>query len=182
MKNAFYFLLSVLLFSTCGDDDINIDPYDAELALEIVTGLQTRDINGAPIGALGNPNAFSGEVDIYPNPAIGSANIQYFGGLNLQVKQYWIFAAPQNTDYADINYQTLLSNETYSADEVSDLNIVQTNTVNLSAFAIDLSAFAAGYYRIFYLMSDDRLLWDNIYVDPSAATPALLLNDITGDW
>lgn len=170
-----------MLASACGDDDISVDPYDAELNIEIVTGLQARDANAAPIGAFGNPNTFSGELDIYPNPSTSTVNVQYFGGSNLQVKQYWIFAAAQNTDYTGINYLSLLDNETYSADEVSDLNTVQTNTVNQSAFALDVSSFTPGYYRIFYLMSDETLFWDNIYVDP-AASPGSILDDIAGDW
>ena len=181
MKQLAFLLLLAILFSTCQSDD-DTDPFNEELAIDIVTGLQTRDINGAPIGALGNPNTLSGEVDFYPNPALGSANIQYFGGNNLQVTQYWIIPGERNTDYADINYGSLLRNDTYSADEVSDLNSVQTNLVNLSAFAVLLDDLTPGYYRIFYLMSDGTLLWDNIYVDPSASSPDDLRNEVSMDW
>ena len=182
MKHLFLLLTFALLFATCQDDEMVVDPYTQELALEIVTGLQTRDFNAAPVGSLGNPNTFSGEVDIYPVPAINTANIQYFGGANLQVRQYWIFAASATTDYADINFQQELSNDTYSADEVSDLNIIQTNTVNQSAFAIDVSDFSPGYYRIFYLISDETLLWDNLYVDPNAGDFFTLLSTVSADW
>ncbi|MEL6656641.1 MAG: hypothetical protein AAFP77_03085 [Bacteroidota bacterium] len=181
MKHLSFLLCLVLCLAACKDDD-TVEPGTTELSLDIVTGLQARDINGAPIGQLGNPNTLPGEVDIFPNPALGSANIQYFGGASLQVVQYWIFPADQNTDFANVNFSTLLNNDTYSADEISDLNVTQTNLVNLSAFAITLDDFSAGYYRIFYLMSDETLLWDNIYVDPSAGSPSDLLNQVTEDW
>lgn len=182
MKHLLLLLTFALLFSTCQDDEMVVDPYTQELALEIVTGLQTRDANGAPVGTLGNPNVFSERVDIFPVPAINTVNVQYFGSSNLQVKQYWIFAANATTDYADINYQQELGNGVYSPDEVSNLNIVQTNIVNQSAFALDLSGFTPGYYRIFYLMSNDQLNWDNIYVDPNATDFSSLLNTVSADW
>lgn len=182
MKNLFPLFIFVLLFAACVDDEVVVDPYDAELQLEIVTGIQARDSNGAPLGIYGNPNTFSGEVDIYPNPMIGQANIQFFGGSGLEVKQYWIFAADKNTEYADINYGTLLDNATYSPDEVSDLPITQTNTVNQGAFAIIVDNFTSGYYRIFYLMSDNSLFWDNIYVDPTASNLATLTSEVSDDF
>ena len=182
MKQLTLLLILATLFSTCGDDDDTVDPYNAELALEIVTGIQLRDANAAPIGQLGNPNTRAEEVDIYPNPALGVANILYFGGASLQVQQYWIFAADPTTEYANVDYQTVLANDTYSADEVSDLNVVQTNVVNQSSFAVNLEDLTAGYYRIFYLMSNGTLLWDNLYVDPNGDSPELLVNEIAGDW
>ncbi len=181
MKKLIFLLSLTLCFAACKDDD-TLDPFTADLALDIDTGLQTRDINGAPIGQLGNPNTLAGEVDIFTNTAIRSANIQYFGSANLQIQQYWIFPAEPRTDYADINFSTLLSNDTYSADEVSDLNVTQTNLVNLSAIAVTLDDFTPGYYRIFYLMSDETLLWDNLYIDPSASSPNDLRNQISNDW
>lgn len=182
MKNLFLLLVCVACFAACPKDDEVVDPYTQELALDIVTGLQARDSNGAPAGLYGNPNVFSGEVDVYPNPALAQANVQYFGGSGLDVQQYWIIAATQNTDYAGINYDMLLRNDTYSADEVSTLNTVQTNVVGAAAFAIDFSGFTPGYYRIFYLMSDETLLWDNLYIDPNAGSPMTLLNQVAGDW
>jgi hypothetical protein len=178
MKNLFPLFLLVLLFAACEDDEtMTPDPYEAELQLEIVTGINVRDTNGSPIGSYGNPNVFSGEVDFYPNPAIGQANVIYFGGSGLSVKQYWIFSATKNTEYADIDYNILLNNATYSPDEVAALTVVQTNTVNLSNFALNVDNFTPGYYRIFYLMSDNTLLWDNIYVDPTATD----LNQLTSE-
>lgn len=182
MKHLFLLFSFVLVLSTCGDDEMVIDPYTQELALDIVTGLQTRDANAAPVGMLGNPNVFSGQVDTYPVPAINTVNVQYFGGSNLQIMQYWIFAANATTEYADINYQQLLGNGVYSPDEVSELNILQTSTVNLSSFALDLSDLDPGYYRIFYLLSNEQLLWDNLYIDPSATDFSTLLSTVSADW
>ena len=182
MRKLFFPLCCALLLVACGDDDITRDPYAEELNLEIVTGLQCRDANGAPVSTLGNPNVRSGEVDIFPNPSNGDVLVQYFGGASLQVRQYWVFAAEQNTDYAAIDYQAVLTGSTYSADEVSDLNSVQTNIVNQSAFALDLSNLMPGYYRIFYLMGDETLLWDNLYVDPSATDFFSLLSTVNEDW
>ena len=182
MKKLFYLLPFVLLLAACRNDDDAPNPFDNELALEIVTGLQARDANAAPVGQFGNPNTFTGEVDAFPNPAIGELRVQYYGANNLQVKQYWIFAAPQNTDYADVDYGLLLANNTYSPDEVSDLTIEQTNTVNLSSFILNTDTFSPGYFRIFYLMSDETLLWDNIYVDPSATDYFSLLSEVSSQW
>lgn len=182
IKTLFPLFIFALCFASCGDDEVVIDPYDAELQLEIVTGLQARDSNGAPVGSYGNPNTFSGEIDIYPNPMIDQANIQYFGGAGLEVKQYWIFAADKDAGYADINYSVLLDNATYSPDEVSNLTITQTNTVNQGAFAINVDSFSPGYYRIFYLMSDNTLFWDNIYVDPTASNLTVLASEVSDDF
>ncbi|WP_367391363.1 hypothetical protein [Lewinella sp. LCG006] len=183
MKNLFPLLLLVLLFSTCQDDEaVTPDPYDEELQLEIVTGINVRDVNAAPLGSYGNPNVFSGEVDFYPNPALGQANVIYFGAAGLNVKQYWIFAASVDTSYADINYNLLLDNATYSPDEVAALNVVQTNTVNQQGFALNLEGFTPGYYRIFYLMSDNTLYWDNIYVDPTASDQLNLTSELSDDF
>jgi hypothetical protein len=182
MKNLFSFFLVVLLFAACNDDDTMPDPYDAELQLEIVTGINVRDINAAPLGSYGNPNIFSGEVDFYPNPAIGQANVIYFGAAGLSVQQYWIFAAAKNTEYADIDYNMLLNNATYSPDEVAALNVVQTNTVNQPSFALILDGLTPGYYRIFYLMNNNTLFWDNIYVDPTASNQLTLASELSDDF
>lgn len=182
MKKLFPLLLLVLFFATCDDDEMPVDPYTQELRIDLVTGLQVRDVNAVPLAIYGNPNTFPGQVDFYPNPAIGQANIQYYGGAGLQVRQYWIFPAEKNTDYAAIDYNILLNNSTYSPDDVAARNVVATDLVNLPAFALNLDNLAPGYYRIFYLMSDNTLYWDNIYVDPSASNLEVLANEVGDDF
>ena len=182
MKNLFPLLLLVLLFVACQDDDTTPDPYEAELQLGIVTGINVRDVNAVPLGSYGNPNVFSGEIDFYPNPSSGQANVIYFGGVGLTVRQYWIFAATKSTEYADINYNQLLNNATYSPDEVAALTVVQTNTVNQGSFALILDGFTPGYYRIFYLMNNNTLYWDNIYVDPTATDLGQLTSELSDDF
>ena len=184
MKKLFLLLFPVFTFFACGDDDccLSPDPYTEELRINVVTGLQARDVNAAPIGVYGNPNTFAGEVDVYPNPTINQVNVQYFGGAGLAVKQYWIFPADKTTDYADVDYAALLGNATYAPDDVFALDNVFTDEVNAGAFFLNLDMLTAGYYRIFYLMSDETLLWDNLYVDPAANDLSALVSLVSEDF
>lgn len=183
LTNKYFFTLLALtlLFTACPDDDeptFNLEP---ALNASIVTGLQARDINGAPIGQFGNPNVLNSTIEVFPNPALGEIAVQQTANEGLAIKQFWLISAQLDTTFADINYGQLLSSELYSVDELSADAIISDSPA-ANSFAIATSGLSGGYYRIFYQLANDQLFWDNIYIDPGAANLTVLLERIQNDW
>ncbi|MEM1214520.1 MAG: hypothetical protein AAGJ82_02460 [Bacteroidota bacterium] len=186
MKQPFYLLiLMALLFTACPDDE---EPHNDqfltdELDLEIVTGLNAYRIDGSPDGTYGNPNTFNDPVAVYPNPAISEVQIIYTADPALTITDVWMVAGTPFDEFGDVDYDQLLTDGLYTADEIAaqalELNIGMPNATQ---FNLSLNGIEAGYYRIFIRTSDERLYWENLYIDPDGDTPMSIWDAIASDW
>jgi hypothetical protein len=183
MKN--YFLLLILFsafFYACPDDPQEELPdiFENEFQIDIVTGINARDFNGAPIGVYGNPNTSFGLVEAYPNPAIDALAVQYIGQ-DRTITNCWLFPATRDTTYADVDYSIYLD-QNYLDEEINAQLELETYFPNSSSFFIELEGLPTGYYRIFYDLDTGERLWDNLYIDPSASAFNELIDEVSGDW
>lgn len=186
MKQLFLALLALcFLLTACPDDDELPTTVDDALAVNIVTGLNAVDSNGAPVGTFENPNTFAGEVAVFPNPATTVAIVQYTGqatGNAAIIDRCWIFTASRDTTFASFNFTLGLNSETYTMQNLDTLSGVANITLGVGTATLNLSNFTAGYYRIFYQMGNGERFWDNLYIDPTATDPNALWNVVAGDW
>jgi hypothetical protein len=125
------------------------------------------DDNGNSIGRWKSPNNNSGEIRIFPNPSNGITSI-----FSLQkVVRIWLIPADCVTDNETADIPGLSASLTY---EITELESSQIRDIPLPNFnmqiALNLSDVAAGFYRIFFELESGALFWENLYVDPMAAS------------
>ena len=58
----------------------------------------------------------------------------------------------------------MLTNTTYSIEEVSEASLISFNNLSSNNITLNLEGYNTGYYRVF-IKTDSNLYWDNIYID-----------------
>lgn len=183
MKNYLLLLFSfTIFFLACPNDPEDEFPMEMDdpFDINIVTGIQLRDINANPIGAFGNPNVSTEQsVAAFPNPAGNALFVQVFEQ-DKTVTSCWLFPATTDTSFADVDYDNYLDG--YTIAEIEDRTDLETFLPDAASFQLDLSGLSPGYYRIFYDLDTGERRWDNLYIDPTASDLNAVLEDVIGDW
>ena len=175
MKNILLLLLLGFCFAGCNEDEVQTTA--SATSLEIVTGIFLRDVNGQPLGKLGNPNVKQDGTSFSPNPAEG----QVFIFSDTAISTVWIVPANKNTNFPNENFSVLLENVQYEEAELNSKSIRSFTTNGSTIFALRIDDFPTGYYRIFYLLENGNLLWDNIYIYKDEPFSDIL-NRLNDDW
>ena len=168
MKSTLFLIsiLSTLLLFSCNDDDNNNpEPPTAYQELGFVTGLDLFDVNGEAIGRYKDPNHKPGEVSVFPIPNNGVFSIFSL----MQVDRLWLIPAECAIDTLNMDIFELSQSLTYEVAEIENAQIKDLNTASLGMqFQLDFSDVDAGYYRLFYQMTNEELFWQNMFIDPDA--------------
>ena len=175
------FIIAVInLLASC--EAIEAEPSmneDDWLNVNIVTGVRMNDLNGSPIGQVGNPNIKNDDFTIFPNPA---QNVISLIGQN-NVAEIFISPASKLDSFRNVNFDEELADIEYSVEE-----IVTPTTFRLSFDSViqvvnlNISDFPTGYYRIFINENQgDEFQWENIYIDNENTYPALI-DSLVADW
>ena len=168
MEKLFFILITFigLLFFNCKNNE-NPDP-QPQISYEdinIITGLDFFDDNGNPIGRWKSPNHNPGNVATFPNPNIGIVSLYS----QQKIVQIWLIPADCFNDTATNDIPTLSQNLDYGIVEIEEISIKNipvpdfNNQINL-----DFSDIATGFYKLFYQLETEEILWQNLYVDPSS--------------
>lgn len=165
-QTLFYTLLLIfpIFFLSCTDDPID-EPGIDKLDVDLLTGLQFRDLNGELIGKVGNLNTKNLEATFYPNPVEDIFSI--FSTQEIQT--IWLAPAVVSMDFQEVDYFSELTNLDYSRDEVEQIQIRTIDAAGNNTITIDVGDITAGYYRVFYEFNSGQIGWDNIYIDPNTA-------------
>ena len=167
--------LVFLLAISCNEDGELINPFKGAKAIDIITGLVFKDANGQLVGTVGNPNIKSGSTLLFPNPANNVLSIQS----NQQIEQLWFLRANKNTNFEDVNFSEAFESEEFNPSELeskSELSVTKTG-MNIS---VSTSLLSSDYYRVFFLLEDSSIVWDNLYIDrvnPFEKSIDLLIQD-----
>lgn len=169
MRKTILFLSILFLINlmSCKSDDTHNDPIDESIyqELEIITGLDFFDENGAAIGRWKSPNHNPGEVTTYPNPNTGNA----FAYSPNKIVRIWLIPSSCATDSTTTDIPSLSQDLTYT---ISQLENAQVKDISLIDFnnsaALNFNDVSVGFYKIFYELENEDLFWQNLYIDPSA--------------
>ncbi len=175
---TFILILSILFTLSCEDNssDTPNSETPSHEALDIVTGINLRDANGSPIGQIGNPNVYTPNIFIFPNPAVDVLTISSQSNL----EEIWILPATKNTDFEDTDFEALTPTFTYLESDLAQAEIMN-NQINSNLVQINLAQLEKGYYRVFYKHNDGTLKWDNIYTDKTA-NECCLVQTLIDEW
>lgn len=170
MKKAPFLFTAIFLISlfSCKDDDTHNDPTDETTYkdLDIVTGLDFFDDNGAAIGRWKSPNHNPGEISTYPIPNNGNLFV-----FSLEtIVHIWLIPATCQTDSITFDIPTLSKNLNYT---ITELENAQVKDIPLTDFnnqvALNFDDVSAGFYKIFFELENGDLFWQNLYIDPAAS-------------
>ncbi len=128
--------------------------------MEIITGLQVRATNGVELQKFGNPNSKTGTIKGYPNPA----NTFLYGTGSDIVRRMWFVPGELEYDYHGVEFDVLYQNFVYPEADVQ-AEQVKFYTPNSYFFAVNVSDVPSGYYRVFYILDNGEMYWDNIFID-----------------
>lgn len=173
--NYLLLILSISLFSCPSSDEgngTNADDFD------LLTGIELRDQNGEGIGKAGNPNNRKDDIIFYPNPA---GNVGAVFSISTDIAQVWLIPALQNTDFQNTDFTNVLANTDYAIATLSAAAVLEVMPAG-NNFSLNLEGLAAGYYRIFYLKTDEQLAWDNIYIAPQTNDLNAVYLGILDEW
>lgn len=157
-----FLMVPVLAGCTKEEADYRLSGFD----IPVVTGFIFRDIEGTPQGNYGEPNVYLHEgedylssdyrLTVFPNPAYNMINVDIISPHPDTQKKLWItpavFASPNAGISSDIGMSNMILGGT---------PIIQYE--NSRQFAIDLSSFAEGYYRV-YVEADGLIFYDNLVI------------------
>ncbi len=180
MKHFLFVFILLSITLSCGnDDEMAKDPNPTVLFsdIDIVTGMQLRDENGSPIGAVGNPNINPQATAIYPNPGQGIVSVY---SPNSLVESIWILPGIQDTTFMDIDFANEINNINYTQSEIEALDILNID-INAAQVNLNLQELENGYYRVFYQLENGELKWDNIYINKEL-TGTDIVNELFEDW
>jgi len=144
--------------------------------IHIVTGLHLREHDGSSRGTLGNPNTKAGTIEAYPNPADDVLSVHSSD----TIQKVWITVGFQETGFQDTDFESLFQSLEH---QPADLEIFTAKIFNpaSSIFNLDVSDLPSGYRRIFYLMQDNTIRWDNLFIDHERPFPTSV-NQLIEDW
>lgn len=169
--------LMIVLFASCEEEKIDSE-LSHEVAYEkvdVVTGIQLRDQQGADIVVRGNPNEVRQGSAVYPNPYEDAFSIFSPQG----VESIWVVPSVKNTFYDDspTSLDSLLADYIYNIGDIEAVAVAgiltETDTTSFAnVFAADLGV---GFYRVFVEDTLGNVLSHNMYrVDDYEAA--------SGDW
>ncbi len=155
-------LLALFSFSNCGNDD-DAPPAKTFKDIDVVTGMNLYDVNGAAIGKWKDPNINPGDVSVFPNPCLG----ELFVNSQEKILRLWLIASQCKVGESDnIESQSLGINF-----EESELDASALRTFNTPNFQdvllLDFSDLPKGFYKLFYETEEAEIFWQNLYIDPT---------------
>lgn len=162
----FILLLTFFILSCSNDDDGGNNATD----IYIVTGLVAKSSNFSEGFLLGNPNTrmplnfTSTSIIAYPNPVINALSIELTQTEEVISDIYLIEAVSKKNSFQNVDFEELLTNTTYSIEEVSEASLISFNNLSSNNITLNLEGYNTGYYRVF-IKTDSNLYWDNIYID-----------------
>mgnify|MGYP001257696773 CR=1 FL=1 len=170
-------LTLAVLYSLAFQCDPGTGIYDTNARdMEIITGIQIRAGNSTELQKLGNPNSKTGGIMAYPNPV----NTQLRGLGSDIVRRIWFVPGVLEHDFQGVEFDVLYRDFVYpQADIESDM--IKFYTPNTPNFAINVTTVPSGYYRVFYLLDNGEMYWDNIYVDHEKPFQESV-DQLTADW
>ena len=169
MKKTLLLFTALLLISffSCKSDDTNDDPMIDPVypELDIVTGLDFFDENGAAIGRWKSPNHNPGEISTYPIPTNG---IAYVASPN-KIVRILLIPTTCATDSSTVDIPILSQDLTYT---IAELENIQIADIPLTDFnnqtTLDFSGVVTGFYKLFVELENGEWFWQNLYIDPAA--------------
>ncbi|GJM17787.1 MAG: hypothetical protein DHS20C13_31140 [Thermodesulfobacteriota bacterium] len=158
-------LLLIITYTACEDDDVMEPTLPSYIDIDVVTGLDLYDFNGAPIGRWKFPNNKPGDNHIFPNPCTDAVFV-----LSQQnIQKLWLVPASCFSDSTTMNIPELSGNLSFSISDIEDNQIKSFEIMGATGnnIALDLSDVAPGFYRLFIQLEDEEIYWENIYTDNS---------------
>lgn len=164
------FTLSIFLLMGCASESQSTNYQE----IDIVTGLNLFDENGAPLGRLALPNDKKGDAAVYPIPAIDVVFVEVQAG---SIDTIYIVPATCADDGVPQDVPLQLEDITYTRAELeaatgNDPAHIYSWQSGVQRTAIDVSAKLAGFHRVFMRKADGQLLWYNTYIDPNVTNYA----------
>lgn len=170
MKKTLLFFTAIVLFNlmSCESDDDETTQMDNPVyqELDIVTGLDFFDENGAAIGRWKSPNHNLGEISTYPIPNNGNVFIYSLD----KIVRVRLVAATCSTDSTTTDIPILSQDLTYTTTELENAQVkdIPLTDFNTQA-ALNFNDVPAGFYKLFFELENGDLFWQNLYIDPAAS-------------
>lgn len=162
-------LLSILL-TACEDGDNNMPSEETPplVAIPLVTGIALLDDNGSPIGLWNDPSDKRYEgLAIFPTPSRTVTTIQVFDVDSPAISSLWVVPATCNPDStaAQIDLSVTGIAETNEALDDVAVTSIRDDDSDLRSIRLNLEEVSAGFYRIYYRLTDNALFWNDTYID-----------------
>lgn len=157
------FLCIIALLAACGDaDEEDFDP----TRIDIVTGMQVVNTQGAAVEQWGNPNLPNvARATVFPKPATDVIRVE----TTSSIKHIWVISGFPTKRFVDTNFQQVFAQNSYDVEEVSANATRTLENLNQTIVDVNLDGLSQGYYRMFIQFQDDSLTWDNFYVAGSGS-------------
>jgi len=161
MKKVLIAMSLLFVLGCSGDDDGANNGLSTIEEIRLVTGISLRSgVNELSI-VLGNPNAKSPNLIIFPNPVIDVFSIQSFG-LGSISKVVLVKGNTQKIRQ-DVNFAEALEDVTYDFSLVESLGELVVQDLDSDTVFINVENLSSGYYRVFVEI-DNIQYWDNIFI------------------
>lgn len=168
-------LTLVLIGIACGDDGDGQQHSLSFQDLDVVTGIDLTDASGALVGLWRSPNQNTGGSTAFPNPAGDVVNLAVNPSSIAGIQEVLVVPATCLLDRSTTDIPLKSLSLSYTRDEVASLSaktiLLDTNP---STLQLDLSDLTTGFYKVFYIATDDNLYWINVYKDASLAGQPVL--------
>ena len=163
MKKIITFVCIIALLAACGDsDEEDFDP----TRIDIVTGMQLVDTQGAAIEQWGNPNLPNvARAAVFPKPATDVIRVE----TSSSIKTIWLVSGSPTRRFVDTNFQEVFAQNSYDVSEIETNSVRAFENLDQTDIALNLDGLSQGYYRIFIQFQDDSLTWDNFYIGASTS-------------
>jgi len=160
----FCFLLFFCVVGCQSDPPVDEEPEMKYSQIDVVTGLDLYDANGAPIGIWRKPNDKYEDITAFPVPNNGFLSV--FGLENTM--KILVIPASCILDSVTTDIKMKSQSLSYNVTDIEELDVASFDLdPNMESINLNLSSFSAGFYRLFYIGDSENVLWQNIYLDPA---------------
>jgi len=161
MKKYIVWFWVLMLCISCGDD--NSEDFDPT-RLEIVTGMNLVTQEGITIEQWGNPNIPTNpNYNIFPKPAFETIRVITPSA----IQQIWLVRGVPTQLLSETDFDQVFIQSPYQVADVEANAFRSFEAAGSTDINLSLDGITQGYYRMFILLANGSLLWDNIYVQGS---------------
>jgi len=133
----------------------------ASYPLKLICGLRVG-LDGGPLalGGWRRANHRSPKTEIFPCPAID----EVFVTSSAAISKMWIVRGICAKDSIFENFEAIIDTISYNEGEIEEVSLREVEDLpSLQTFKVNISDLENGLYRVFWILDDDEIEWQNLY-------------------